>query len=118
MMPDRLLLQEDSGDGTSISVPAGRHISTAFLMLTRRKSDTSTILQNTDQDEQETLVSCRWSHLGHSGSHPYCQRNQRIQNTAIREHLVAAADHVCRADSFLSDVPQNSEQILRQDFIT
>ena len=47
-MPGRLLLQADSGDGISISVQAGRHISTASRMPKRKKSDRSTTLGSTD----------------------------------------------------------------------
>ena len=107
MMQSRLLLSEDSGDGISISVRAGRHISTVFLIQRKRESGRNIILQSTDQDEQETLVPCRWSHLGHSGNHDYLEGNQSIHNSAIGESLVAVADYRFCAGFFLPDVQKN-----------
>ena len=48
MMQNRILLSVDSGDGISISVPAGRHISIACQILKKGKSDKSTISLSTD----------------------------------------------------------------------
>ena len=118
MMQDRLLLQEDSGDGTSISVPAGRHISTAFQMMRKMGSDRSTISQSTDADEEETPIRCCCSHLGHSGNHHHIKRNQRIRKTAIRESLVAAADYRFCPCRILHDVPPYRKQILWQDCLS
>ena len=114
-MPGRLLLQADSGDGISIFVPAGRHISTVFLMIRKMKSDKSTISQSTDSDGEKAFVLYCRSDLGSSRSDHLSQRNRCVPASAIRRSLVAVADYRQRPVRFLSDVRQDSEQILRED---
>lgn len=117
-MPGRLPLSEDSGDGISISVQAGRHILIAFRTLKKSKSGRSTISQSTDPDEKKTIVYCCSRHLGDSGNHHYIKRNRGLHDPACRKSLVAASDYCSCPCRILPDVPQNCGQILWQDRVS
>ena len=99
-MPGLHLLQADSGDGTSISVLAGRRISTVFQIPRRRGSGQNIISQSIERHEQEALMPCCRSHMGYSGTHSYFQGNRCIRYAAIGGSLVAADDYCSRHDRF------------------